>query len=79
MRTHPGCKATSLQQTGTLIRLQEYKFIVFKLLEDTVHNQKRDGLVTSCQFYQLVATCQQVVTNLSISSSCNKSVKIMLF
>ena len=28
--------------------------------------------------YQLVAICQQVATNLSISSSCNKSVKIML-
>ena len=28
----------------------------------------------SCQFYWLVATCQQIATNLSISSSCNKSV-----
>ena len=28
--------------------------------------------------HTLVATCQQVITNLSISSSCNKSVKIRL-
>ena len=31
-----------------------------------------------CQFCQLVVTCQQVATKLSISSSCNKSVKIRL-
>ena len=30
----------------------------------------------SCQCYRLVAIYQQVATNLSISSSCNKSVKI---
>ena len=30
------------------------------------------------QFYRLLATCQQTATNLSISSSCNKSVKIRL-
>ena len=35
-------------------------------------------LVTSCQFYRLVGACQQVATSLSISSSCNKSVKIRL-
>ena len=34
------------------------------------------GLVASCQFYQLVETYQQVGTNLSISSSFNKPVKI---
>ena len=33
---------------------------------------------TSCQFYSLVVTCQQVPTNFSISSSYNKSVKIRL-
>ena len=38
----------------------------------------RHRLVASCQFYRLVATCQQVATNLLISSSCNKSVKIRL-
>ena len=27
-----------------------------------------------CQFYQPVTTCQQVATDLSISSNCNKSV-----
>ena len=32
----------------------------------------------SYQFQPLVTTCQQVATNLSISSSCNKSVKIRL-
>ena len=37
-----------------------------------------DSLVASCQFYQLASTCQQVATNLSISSSCNKSVKIRI-
>ena len=46
------------------------------------------GLLTSCeiftcvvasfQFCQLVANCQQVSTSLSVSSSCNKSVKISL-
>ena len=41
-----------------------------------LHSQKRHRLVASCQFYQLVATCQQVATSLSISSSSNKSVKI---
>ena len=30
------------------------------------------------KFYRLVVTCQQVATNLSVSSSCNKSVKIRL-
>ena len=35
--------------------------------------------VACCAFFRLVATCQQVVTNLSISSSYNKSVKIRLF
>ena len=34
--------------------------------------------VVSCQFYRLVTTCQQVSRNLSISSSCDKSVKIRL-
>ena len=32
----------------------------------------------SYQFQLLVTTCQQVATNLSISSRCNKSVKIKL-
>ena len=34
------------------------------------------GPVARCQYCGLVATCQQVATNLSVSSSCNKSVKI---
>ena len=34
--------------------------------------------VASCQLHRLVAICQQVATSLSISSSCNKSVKIRL-
>ena len=42
------------------------------------HSWKRHRLVASCQFYRLVATCQQIATSLSISSSCNKSVKIRL-
>ena len=47
--------------------------------EYNIHSQKRHRLVSSCQFYcRLVATCQQVATSLSISSSCNKSVKIRL-
>ena len=41
-----------------------------------LHSQKR--FVASCQFYRLVATCQQVTTNLSILSSCKESVKIRL-
>ena len=44
----------------------------------SLHSQKRHRLVASCQFYQLVATCQQVATSFSILSSCNKSVKIRL-
>ena len=43
-----------------------------------LHCQKRHRIVASCQFYRLVVTCQQVATNLSISSSYNKSVKIRL-
>ena len=42
------------------------------------HSQKRHRPVASCQFYRLFASCQKVATNLSISSSCNKSVKIRL-
>ena len=40
-----------------------------------IHSPKRHKLVATCQFYGLVVTCQQVTTNLSISSSYNKSVK----
>ena len=36
----------------------------------------RHRLVASCQFYTLVATCQQLATNLSILPSCIKSVII---
>ena len=36
-----------------------------------------DRLFESCQFYRSVVTCHVVATNLSISSSCNQSVKIM--
>ena len=46
--------------------------------ELTVHSQKRYRLVASCQFYRLVETCQEVATSWSISSSCNKYVKIRL-
>ena len=35
------------------------------------------GLFASREFYRLVLTCQQVATNLSISSSCYKSFKIV--
>ena len=66
----------------------KYKFLIRILLrslrrgqrcEYNIHSQKRHRLVSSCQFYcRLVATCQQVATSLSISSSCNKSVKIRL-
>ena len=44
----------------------------------TLHSQKRHRIVASCQFYRLVATCQQVATSLSILSSCNRSVEIRL-
>ena len=43
-----------------------------------LHSPKRHRLVASCQFCQLVATCQHVATSLSISSSCNKPVEINL-
>ena len=43
-----------------------------------LHSQKRHRLVESCQFYQLVTTCQQVATNSAISPSCNKAFKIRL-
>ena len=42
-----------------------------------MHSQKCYR-VENCQFYRLVTACQQVSTNLSISSSCSKSVKIRL-
>ena len=48
------------------------------LLSFQVHIQKRHRLVARCQFYWLVVTCQPVATSLSISSSCNKPVKIRL-
>ena len=41
-------------------------------------NKTPHRLVAS-QFYGLVATCQQVATNLSISSTFNKSVNIRFF
>ena len=51
--------------------------ILFPTLKK-LHSQKRRILVQGCQIYRLVATCQQVATNLSISSSCNRSVKMRL-
>ena len=48
------------------------------LLSFQVHIQKRHRLVARCEFYWLVATCRPVKTSVSISSSCNKSVKIRL-
>ena len=36
-----------------------------------IHSQKGHMLVASCQFYRLVVTCQQVATNLSLSSTCH--------
>ena len=42
------------------------------------YNKKCHRPVASYQFYRLVATCKQFATNLSISLSCNKSVKVML-
>ena len=50
------------------------------VLTANIHSQKCCRLVAqaSCQIYQFVSTCQQVETSLSISSSCNKSVKIRL-
>ena len=48
------------------------------ILCGNVHSQKRHRLVASCQFYWLVTTCQQDAAILSISSSCNKSVKTRL-
>ena len=53
----------------------------FMVIEDKYHHlgftytaKKAIRLVASCQFCRLVATCQQVITSLSISPSCNKSV-----
>ena len=42
------------------------------------YNKKYHRPVASYQFYRLVATCKQFATNLSISLSCNKSVKVRL-
>ena len=42
-----------------------------------LHSEKCHRLVASCQFYRLVATCQRVVTNLSISSSYNNKIKLV--
>ena len=43
-----------------------------------VHSQKCHRFFSCCQFYRLFATCQQVSTNLLISLSCYKFVKIKL-
>ena len=69
--TPPPTSATGLEQIKTWSNDYPELFCV-------VHSQKRYRLVASCKFYRLVATCQQVATSLSISSSCNKSVKIRL-
>ena len=37
-----------------------------------------NATAASCQIYRFVATCQRFATNLTVSSSCNKSVKIKL-
>ena len=51
--------------------------IKIKYCEYHLHSQKPNRHAASCQlFYRLVATCQQDATNLSISSSCHKSVTI---
>ena len=50
----------------------------YMLVRYAVTSLKCHRPTKSCQFYRLVVTCQQVVTNLSISSSCDKSVKIKL-
>ena len=44
------------------------------LIECFTYTQPKNA--TSFQFYPLVASCQEVATNLSISSSCNESVKM---
>ena len=36
------------------------------VLKIGLHNQKRHRLVETCQFYELVVTCQPVTINLSI-------------
>ena len=36
------------------------------VLLNALHSQERHGRVASCEFYQLVATCQQVATSLSM-------------
>ena len=43
-----------------------------------VKKHGEDRLAASCQLFQFVVTCQQVATNLSISSSSNNSVKITI-
>ena len=43
-----------------------------------IHSQKCHRLFSCCQFYRLFATCQPVSTNLLISLSCYKFVKIKL-
>ena len=45
-------------------------------IHKNIHSQTRHRLVANCQFCRLVATYQRVATTTSISSSCNKSVKI---
>ena len=43
-----------------------------------LHREKHHRLVASCQCCRLVVTCKQVTTNLSISWSWNRSIKIRL-
>ena len=43
-----------------------------------LHSQKRHRLDASCGSYRPDASCQQVVSSLLTSSSCNKSVNIRL-
>ena len=57
------------------VRYRSVKIIWAQGFRDS---QKRYRLIANCQFYRLVATFQQVATRFSISSSCNKPVKISL-
>ena len=59
-----------LQWLGVPIKYPEYE-----MYRPLSHNQKRYKLVASCQ---VLPACQQVETNLSISSSCKKYLKIRL-
>ena len=80
---------TDLQQADIRMRshssgqlVDDNSFDVLQQLVATIPIQRKKTrqtcLAASFNFTGFVATCQQIATNLSVSSNCNKSVKVRL-